>query len=98
MRTVITLGLAVAVMTIGLTGCQSFKKEPLFPLSQYEAEKPGHGLVMTMVGTPRYLPGKQQAWLEECDYKLERKAGEPYVLFPDYTFTNCKQVGAVHNQ
>lgn len=91
-----TAVLIVCVMI--LAACSTFKKEPIFPLSQYEPEKAGHGLVLTMVGTPRGLPGKQQAWLETCDYTIDRKPAEPYVLFPDYVFTNCVQYGPVHHQ
>jgi hypothetical protein len=50
-----------------------------------------------MVGS-RWVSGKTRTWLETCDYIIDRKPGEPYVLFPDYIYTNCVQVGNVIQQ
>lgn len=91
------LMLSMCVVGLMLSGCQNrFIKEPIFPASQYAPNKPEHGLVLTTIGPMRLFPGKVQSWLEECDYTIARKEGEPYVLFPEYLYTNCKQYGPVH--
>jgi hypothetical protein len=78
------------------SACTSFLKEPVHPASQYDI-KPHHGLVLSQVGS-RWVSGKTRTWLETCDYIIDRKPGEPYVLFPDYIYTNCVQVGNVIQQ
>lgn len=94
MKHAINIGLA-GLFLILLAGCQSFTKEPVFPLSQYEPAKQGHGLVVNHAGPGRFFSGTEKIWLEECDYKIDRKEGEPFVVYPAYIYTNCKQQGAV---
>jgi hypothetical protein len=90
-----TVGLVCAFMIV-ISGCSTYSKTPIFPASQYTPLKKEHGLVLTEVGMPKWVSGKSQRWLETCDYYIDRKEGEPYVIFPDYVFEHCAQYGPVH--
>src|SRR5687767_5974850 len=87
---------SVLVVLVCLVGCSTYTKAPIFPGSQYTPNKVMHGFVVTTTGTPIWWSGERQTWIEQCDYTIDRKEGEPYVLFPTYIYENCKQYGSVH--